>query len=240
MLLEDAPAPAAPEPIPPAPPRHMQALRTRDASDHYAMYCAGFYVTCDRQTGEFYWDRRDDRWLVDLTPDNAAKARQIMKKEVRVPVRCTFNTSPSGVFDHLQNPAIKPRTWVSAEVRTIYEELISAGHAFTMEAFHDDELVGGLIGISIGAVAIIDTMYGLPEPRSLRSASKALLCHTVIEFQRIGVTCIDVQNRHPDNHPWQRLGERQIGMSELRQLFASQSQSQLEIAAAMNGWCSPE
>ncbi len=228
----------APAPLPAigVQPRNMQQLRTRDASDHFAMYVAGFYVTSDRQTGEFYWDRRGDRYVVQLTPEVAGKARQIMKKEVRIPVRCSFNGNPGAVLDHLQDTAIKPRTWVNAEVRAIYEEMICAGQAFTMEAFHGDDLVGGLIGVAIGTVAIIDTMYGLPEPKSLRSASKALLCHSVIELQRHGATCIDVQNQHLENHPWQRLGEQRISMSELRLLFARQVGSEIDLVAAMTGW----
>ncbi|MEQ1648193.1 MAG: hypothetical protein ABL898_06350, partial [Hyphomicrobiaceae bacterium] len=220
-------------------PRRMQALRTRNASDHYAMYCAGFYVSSDRQSGEFYWDRRDERCIVDLTLEIATKARQMMKKEARIPIRCAFNSKSSAVLDHLQDTTIKPRSWVSANVRTVYEQMIVAGRAFTMEAFHGDDLVGGLVGIGIGSVAIIDTMYGLPEPKNLRSASKVLLCHAAIEFQRIGATCIDVQNRHPDNHPWQRLGERMISMDELRRLFARQNESNVDIVKAMTGWNTP-
>lgn len=223
-----------------AEPRRMQQLRTRNASDHLAMYRAGFYVTSDRQTGEFYWDRRDERYIVALGAEVSDKARHIMKKEVRVPVRCSFNAQPAAVLDHLQDVTIKPRTWVSAEVRRIYEEMIAAGTAFTMEAVHEGQLVGGLIGVAVGSVAIIDTMYGLPEPKSLRSASKALLCHSVIELDRIGATCIDVQNQHPENHPWQRLGEMRISMDDLRRLFARQSGSQIDIVAAMTGWNSQD
>lgn len=218
--------------------RHMQQLRTRDASDHLAMYRAGFYVTSDRQTGEFYWDRRDERYIVPLDPAVSEKAQHIMKKEVRIPVACSFNSQPAAVLDHLQDITIKPRTWVSAEVRRVYENMIEAGTAFSMEAVHEGQLVGGLVGIAIGEVAIIDTMYGLPEPKSLRSASKALLCHAVIELGRVGATCIDVQNQHPENHPWQRLGETRISMKELRRLLAQQVASDADIISAMSGWSS--
>lgn len=226
--------------VPATDARRMQQLRTRDASDHLAMYQAGFYVTSDRQTGEFYWDRRDERYIVPLESAVSEKARHVMKKEVRIPVACSFNARPAAVLDHLQDIRIKPRTWVSDEVRQIYEDMVQAGTAFTMEATHDGQLVGGLVGIAIGEVAIIDTMYGLPEPKSLRSASKALLCHAVIEFGRVGTTCIDVQNQHPENHPWQRLGETRISMRTLRNLFAKQSQSEVDIVAAMTGWYSQE
>mgnify|MGYP001281247626 FL=1 len=118
--------------------------------------------------------------------------------------------------------------------------MIEAGTAFTMEAVHEGQLVGGLVGVAVGEIAIIDTMYGLPEPQSLRSASKALLCHAVIELHRIGATCVDVQNRHPENHPWQRLGEIRISMDELRHLLARQSGTNIDIVAAMTGWKSKE
>lgn len=156
--------------------RRMQGLRTRVAADHLAMYRAGFYVTTDRETNEFHWEQRDERYIVPLDGEVAGKARHIMKKEVRVPVRCSFNAKSAAVLDHLQDASIKPRTWVGAEVRRIYEEMIAAGAAFTMEARHEGQLVGGLVGIAVGSVAIIDTMYGLPEPQALRTASKALLC----------------------------------------------------------------
>ena len=76
----------------------MQQLRTRDAGDHLAMYQSGFYVTSDRQTGEFYWDRRDERYIVPLGPAVSEKARQIMKKELRIPIACSFNAQPAAVL----------------------------------------------------------------------------------------------------------------------------------------------
>ena len=204
-------APAASE------PRRMQQLRTRDASDHFAMYRAGFYVTSDRQTGEFYWDRRDDRYIVALGAEVSDKARHIMKKEVRVPVRCSFNAHPAAVLDHLQDVSIKPRTWVSAEVRRIYEEMIAAGTAFTMEAVHEGQLVGGLIGIASG--------LGRHHRHHVRPARNRKACdrhrrHCCVTPSSSSTgsappasTCrISI----PENHPWQRLGETKISMDELR------------------------
>lgn len=197
----------------------MQKLKNRDATDYYAMYRAGFYVNIDRTTGEFYWDRENLRYIISVDEAACQKARYIAKKEVKTSFDITLTTDPSGILKHLCDPKIKPNTWLNDEVCDVYRELFAKGYAIAIESRCNGDLVGGILAISIGRIITIDTMYGLPEPKSLRSASKALMCATICEMHKAGIRYVDVENEHPINHPCRRLGEQPVSIDHFRKLL---------------------
>jgi Leu/Phe-tRNA-protein transferase len=116
------------------------------------------------------------------------------------------------------NPVLglKPDSWLTQTVRKIYDELLSADVAFTVEVYEGNLLVGGLFGIALRKLVTLDTMYGLPDPIKLRSASKAALCEAVIQMHAAGIEVVDLEVRHEKGHPASRLGERMISMPDFR------------------------
>jgi Leu/Phe-tRNA-protein transferase len=199
--------------------KNLKNIRSEDGNDFHRMYCAGYYVNIERNTKQFYWDYDLDRYVINVNEQTASKARRILRKEVDIQFKYDLNKNSKKVLDHLQDEKIKQKTWLNEDIRNIYEAMISKDLAFTLEAYIENQLVGGLVGISMGGLITVDTMYGLPDSSEIRSASKALFCQCVLLCSENNISYIDVENSHPENHPCQRLGEANIGIQGLRNLI---------------------
>ena len=102
----------------------------------------------------------------------------------------------------------KPRkdeagTWITRDMLEAYSHMHELGYAHSIECWHDDNLVGGLYGISLGEMFFGESMYS-----DMPDASKVALeylCNT------IKPKLIDVQI-HSEH--MQRLGAEMIPRSE--------------------------
>jgi leucyl/phenylalanyl-tRNA--protein transferase len=83
-------------------------------------------------------------------------------------------------------------TWITDEVIAAYTELHRQGYAHSFEAYHDEELVGGLYGVSLGAMFCAESMFYLKS-----GASKAALLYAVNFLKAHGATWLDVQMPSP-------------------------------------------
>ena len=79
-------------------------------------------------------------------------------------------------------------TWITDDMMHAYLELHRLGHAISVEAWHDGNLVGGLYGVSIGKVFFGESMF------SRRSdASKVALAHLSDTLLSMEFRLIDCQ-----------------------------------------------
>lgn len=79
-------------------------------------------------------------------------------------------------------------TWISGEIRRLYRALFDMGHAHTIEARLDGELVGGLYGVSLAGAFFGESMF-----HTARDASKVALVHLVARLRLGGYRLLDVQ-----------------------------------------------
>lgn len=63
-------------------------------------------------------------------------------------------------------------TWINQDMLTAYERLHQAGFAHSFEVFRQNELVGGLYGVQIGAMFFGESMFSYQS-----NASKVALAH---------------------------------------------------------------
>jgi leucyl/phenylalanyl-tRNA--protein transferase len=79
--------------------------------------------------------------------------------------------------------------WITAEIRSAYEELHRLGWAHSVEAWDDDGLAGGLYGVATGGLFAGESMF-----QRRTDASKAALV-ALVEVLRNGVAgrLLDVQ-----------------------------------------------
>lgn len=82
----------------------------------------------------------------------------------------------------------RPRTWLNEELIDVYVELASRGHAHSVEIWQEDELVGGLYGLSLGGAFFGESMFS-----RARDASKIALVELVARLQMGGFTLLDTQ-----------------------------------------------
>jgi leucyl/phenylalanyl-tRNA--protein transferase len=65
-------------------------------------------------------------------------------------------------------------TWINKRIRDLYLGLHELGHAHSVEVWQNDDLVGGLYGVSLGKAFFGESMF-----HRVRDASKVALVHLV-------------------------------------------------------------
>ncbi|MGN6370242.1 MAG: hypothetical protein ACTHN5_18455 [Phycisphaerae bacterium] len=196
----------------------MSGRDINSAAEILARYAGGWFPLYDLAE-RFYWERLSIRAVLPVTSEMAAHAKRMAKREgKRFEIR--YTTAVEAVILALRDESVKPRSWVRAEVVSIYRTLHRAGLLQTIEAWDRERgvIVGGLVGIVLPGVFVAETMFGL-----VPDASKACLCRLVEDAFAGGVRMIDVQTPHhlDENglprarngktaHPCVRLGEEVI------------------------------
>jgi leucyl/phenylalanyl-tRNA--protein transferase len=120
-------------------------------------YAQGYFPMADDQKG-LQWFNPDPRAIIPLYTYKPAKSlRPILNKglfEIRVDTQ----------FESVMRACSMPRSeedgvWISEEMVLAYTELHRLGFAHSVEAYLDNQLVGGLYGVSIGAVFCGESMF---------------------------------------------------------------------------------
>ena len=120
-------------------------------------YAQGYFPMADEQNG-LQWFNPDPRAIIPIETYQPAKSlRPILNKglfEIRV------NTNFEAVMRACSAPrSAEDGAWISEEMILAYTELHRLGFAHSLEAYLDGQLVGGLYGISIGAVFCGESMF---------------------------------------------------------------------------------
>lgn len=79
-------------------------------------------------------------------------------------------------------------TWINAEIYTLYGALHRSGHAHSVEIWDQDQLVGGVYGVTLGAAFFGESMFSRAT-----NASKMALAATVDHLRRTGFVLFDTQ-----------------------------------------------
>jgi leucyl/phenylalanyl-tRNA--protein transferase len=149
------------------------------------------------RTGIFPWFNRGEPILwwspperAVIVPGHAHFSRSLRKTLRKVPFVIRSDTAFASV---VQACAGVPRpgqrgTWIGPEMEAAYIALHHAGFAHSIETFLEDELVGGLYGVSLGGCFFGESMF------SLRSdASKAAFAALDTTLAARGFDLIDCQ-----------------------------------------------
>jgi len=115
-------------------------------------------------------------------------------------------------------------TWITNEMVDAYIKLHEEGLAHSVESFYEGELVGGLYGVSLGAVFFGESMF-----YSLNNASKVALYYLVQSLESWKFDFIDSQI--PTDH-MKSLGAREID----RDSFLKMLQKSLNKKPIKGSW----
>ncbi len=132
--------------------------------------------------------------------------------------RSNFRFTIDGAFDAvIRACAAVPRregegTWIGAEIIRAYTRLHRAGDAHSVEAWEDDQLVGGLYGVDAGGVFTGESMF-----YRRTDVSKLALLHLIEHLRARGATWLDCQIMTPH---MQALGAREIPRARFLDLLA--------------------
>ena len=150
-------------------------------------YSMGIFPWYSHDEPPLWWSP-DPRFVIFPGELKVSKSMKQLLKRNAFDFR--VNTSFETVIRNCMN-APRPGqdgTWISEDVVEAYTTLHHMGHAFSAEAWQDDELIGGLYGILMGKVFFGESMF------SRRSnASKYAFIKWVQLLQEQGVQLIDCQ-----------------------------------------------
>jgi leucyl/phenylalanyl-tRNA--protein transferase len=97
-------------------------------------------------------------------------------------------------------------TWITPEIFEAYLEMHRLGYAHSVEAWEDDQLVGGLYGVSIGRMFFGESMFARRS-----DASKVAFITLLDQLERWEMPMVDCQV--PTSH-LASLGGREIPRQE--------------------------
>ncbi|WP_422376599.1 leucyl/phenylalanyl-tRNA--protein transferase [Roseibium sp.] len=99
------------------------------------------------------------------------------------------STDFQGIIDGCAEPMPgRQKTWINSEIRRLYGELFDMGYCHTIEAWQDNELVGGLYGVSLNGAFFGESMFTFRT-----DASKVCLAHLVARLIVGGYSLLDTQ-----------------------------------------------
>lgn len=153
------------------------------------------------------WWSPDPRFV--LFPQELLVSKSMQKVIRRGEFEITMNTDFAGVIEHCARVKRKGQrgTWITDEMKRAYIHLHQLGHALSVEARQNGELVGGLYGVKVlgsrGAVFCGESMFSL-----VPNASKAAFT-TLLQMQQFAIIDCQVYTEHLES-----LGARMISRDE--------------------------
>jgi leucyl/phenylalanyl-tRNA--protein transferase len=129
-------------------------------------------------------------------------------------------------FEQVMQACAEPRrdssgTWISEQIVAGYSALHRMGYAHSSELWHEDKLVGGAYGVSIGRMFYGESMFARTT-----DASKIALAYLVAFLNQNGVEMIDCQQ---ETTHLASLGARPISRQDfLSHLKQAIEQAQIE------------
>lgn len=149
-------------------------------------YTNGIFPMSDA-TNQLYWYSPDPRAIIPLKSYKIQKSlRPVINKKV---FEVRYNTD----FEQVMRYCSQPRqgdsdTWISEEIINAYTDLHKLGMAHSVETYIDNRLVGGVYGVSIGAVFFGESMFHL-----VPNASKVAFHYLVQTLKRNDYQLLDTQ-----------------------------------------------
>ncbi len=142
-------------------------------------------------------DARDDPRLFLVDPDlrgvlpldrfhvSKSLRKRIRKNEFDIRINTAFSQVMASCAEEAPD---RPNTWINSPILNLYGALHRMGHAHSVEAWRDGELVGGLYGVSLQGAFFGESMFSRAA-----DASKVALAHLVALLKKGGFVLLDTQ-----------------------------------------------
>jgi len=170
------------------------------------------------EDGPILWWSPDPRAV--LFPGHLHISRRLHRTLRQGRYQVTVNQDFEAVIDGCAAPRNGfSGTWITAEMRTAYLELHTAGHAHSLEIRQQDELVAGIYGVAIGAMFFAESKF-----HRRRDMSKVALVELMQRLHARGYLMCDCQLWNPHlEHFSLRMLDRDIFLRILHYAIARPS-----------------
>lgn len=147
-------------------------------------YRTGFFPMV--VSGRLGWYSPQDRGVLPL--DQFHVPRRLRRVVRGDQFRTTINREFQRVIRACAARPDDAGNWIDEEIIGSYCALHESGHAHSVEVWAEDQLVGGLYGVSLRGAFFGESMF-----RSQTNASKVALCALVDRLQGAGYRLLDIQ-----------------------------------------------
>jgi leucyl/phenylalanyl-tRNA--protein transferase len=155
-------------------------------------YAAGIFPMAESADDpELFWVDPRQRGILPLDAFHVPRRLQRVLRRTPIAVRCdtAFEAVMRGCAEASET---RPSTWINDEIVRLYSELAARGAAHSVECWqmsdNGSELVGGLYGVSLGAVFYGESMFS-----RVTDASKIALVHLVARLRLGDYRLLDTQ-----------------------------------------------
>jgi leucyl/phenylalanyl-tRNA---protein transferase len=162
------------------------------------------------------WYAADPRAVFDLSPSSVAHVRRKLARSVREGESWELRLDSS--FGEVVSLCARPRrpddgVWLQPWIAEQYALLHGAGLAHTFEIWLDERLAAGLIAVTIGRAAFLESMF-----HTIPHAGNVLLVRTLEWLSASRCELCDIQT--PTDHTL-RLGAVQLPRREFERRLAA-------------------
>jgi leucyl/phenylalanyl-tRNA--protein transferase len=185
-----------------------------DVDDILGLYAQGLFPMDDpgsqgpgggSGSRELPWWIADPRTVFELDEASRAALRRRVRRSLNA--RDDWELRLSTAFDAVVAHCARPRgpddgVWLTPRMHALYRLLHAAGHAHTFEIWVQDELAAGMIAVTLGRAAMLESMW-----HRVPHAGNVLVSRTLDALAAGGATLCDIQTATPHTL---RLGAVQI------------------------------
>ncbi len=171
-------------------------------------YAAGLFPMAeDAEDEHLHWFDPNHRGIFPLDGLIVSKslAKTIRARRFQIKVDHDFD----GVLAHCAASLPgREKTWINKRIAKLFAELFDQGFVHTVEAWRDDEMVGGLYGLALGGAFFGESMF-----HTATDASKVCLTYLFARLRRGGFSLLDTQFLTPH---LESLGAIEISRADYR------------------------
>ena len=157
-----------------------------------AAYRKGIFPWFERDDGPVLWWSPDPR--AAIVPGDVRVTRSLAKAVRNRPFSvCMDRDFAATMLGCARRSDREERSsWITPNMRRAYQQLHELGFAHSIEVWQDDQLVGGLYGVSFGSLFFGESMFS-----QATDASKVAFVALHLQLRRWGFTLIDCQLPNP-------------------------------------------
>ena len=192
-------------------PRHTTVIRLTPEILLEA-YAAGIFPMAETADDpELFWVDPNRRGILPLEAFHVPRRLRRVLRQGRFSVRA--DTAFAAVMRGCAAASeTRPATWINDEIVRLYGALFERGAAHSVECWREGELVGGLYGVSLGAVFFGESMFS-----RVSDASKVALVDLVARLRHGGYRLLDTQFLTPH---LARFGAIEVSRARYHRLLA--------------------
>ena len=147
-------------------------------------YASGLFPMAEaRDDPDVFWvdPRRSGILPLDGFHLSRSLARRLRRGDVRASLDAAFEAVLDGCAD-------RSETWINDTIRDVMLTLFDKGYAHSFEVWQNEELIGGMYGVALGAAFFGESMFS-----NATDGSKIALAVAVDHLRRTGFTLFDAQ-----------------------------------------------